>query len=483
MKHIFLALLISLSTLSFSQGHKINISVKGAENDTIYLGHYFADKQFAMDTTFLDDKGKGAFTGDELLEGGIYMVFFPSLKMTSFELLMDEKQNFSLETDTLNFYKHMKVEGSKENKAFFEFRKYMISNSEKNEPLITEIKTLKKGDKKFESLKKQLLANEKEVIKHLKGLVEEWKGTLFGLVVKVMIEPEMPEFKIPEHVTNIDSAKQIMKYLWYKDHFFDNYDLTDNRLIRTSFLAKRIERFITKVVVQHPDSVIKEGKILIERARPAEDIFAHLVRYMFSYRENSKLMGMDKLFIDISETYYLTGQATWADSAFIEKIRDRVLKEKPTMIGNIAPKLDKLETYEKEFVSMSEITNKYTILIFWEPNCGHCKKTVPKLYKSFTKMKEDGIDVQTIALYSMFEREPWEKFIEKEEIFDWINAYDKYYFSKFKTSYDISTTPRIFLMDKDKRIIGKQLAVEQVERIIYMMEGLTPPVHEETEKH
>lgn len=483
MKHIFLALILAFSTLSFSQGYNIKISVKGAENDTVFLAHYFGEMQFALDTVLLDAKGKGAFTGTEALEGGIYMFYFPSLKMRSFELLMVENQNFSIETDTLDFYKHIKVDGSKENKAFYAFHNYMIKNSEKKDPLISEIKTLEKSSKRYESIKEQLIANEKEVKAYWNALTKTWDGTLFGHVVKAMIEPEIPELIIPEYVTNIDSAKQIMKYLWYKDHFFDNYDLTDNSLIRTPFLASRIERFFTKVVVQHPDSVIKEGKKLIEMARPAEDIFAHLVRYLFGYREKSKLMGMDKLFIEISESYYLSGQATWADSAFIEKIRERVLKEKPTIIGSIAPKLEKLETYEKEFISMSEITNKYTIVIFWEPNCGHCKKTVPKLYKSFQKMKTDGIDVQTIALYTMFDREPWEKFIEKEEIFDWINAYDKYYFSKFKSSYDISTTPRIFLMDKDKRILGKQLAVEQVERIVYMMEGLTPPVHEKKEKH
>jgi len=192
-------------------------------------------------------------------------------------------------------------------------------------------------------------------------------------------------------------------------------------------------------------------------------------------------MGMDKVFVEISEKYYISGKAPWTDSTFIAKVKERVLLEKPTLIGNIAPRLDKLETYEKEFVSLHEIPNKYTVVIFWEPNCGHCKKTVPKLYKAIQKIKSDNIDIQALALNSHFDREPWEAFIEKQELFDWINAYDKYYFSNFKQTYDIQTTPQIFLLDKDKKIIGKKLAVEQVELIIYSLENIELPKDEKKE--
>jgi hypothetical protein len=97
-------------------------------------------------------------------------------------------------------------------------------------------------------------------------------------------------------------------------------------------------------------------------------------------------------------------------------------------------------------------------------------------------MKKDELDVQVLAIYTQLEREPWEKFIEDKELFDWINAYDKYYFTNFRNNYDIYSTPTIYLLNKDKKIIGKRLAVEQIEKMIYGLEGKTPPVHEDKDK-
>jgi len=479
-KNIYLSLLILLATVtsSFADGYKIKIKINGISDTIAYLGNYYADKKYATDTITLDKNGEGVFKGDTALKPGIYMVLFPSRGMTFFELLVDKNQYFSLETDTSNFMKSMKVKGSKQNEAFYQFHRHMSEERIKTKPLQEELQKYKDKPKKAEKIREQLMAKEDEMKVYWQELAKKWKGTLFGAITKAMIEPEMPEFEAPENVENKDSAVQMLQYLWRKDHYFDNIDLSDDRLIRTPFLTPRINTFMTKIVVQYPDSIIKEGEKLIEASRGSEEIFGYLVRYMFGYKDRSKLMGMDKVFVEISEKYYLSGEATWADSSFIEKIRERVQKEKPNLIGNTAPKLQKLETYEKQFINLKDIKNDYVIIVFWEPNCGHCKKTIPKLHKSFVQMKKDGLDIQTLAIYTQLDRKPWEKFIEEKKITDWINAYDKYYFTDFRNTYDIYSTPTIYLLDKDKKIIGKRLAVEQIEQIVYRLEGKEPPVHE-----
>ena len=486
MKSTYLIILLLLASFgsSYAEGYKIKIKVHGVSDTIVYLASYYADKKYATDTITLDNNGVGTFEGDTALKAGIYMVFFPSRGMSIFEVLVDDNQNFALETDTTDFIKNMKVKNSKQNEAFYSFHNYMANQSDKNMPLQKELRALKDKPKKAKKVRDQLIANEKIVKAHWKSLAKEWKGTLFGAVIKGMIDPEAPEITVAENITNKDSAMQIMRYLWHKEHYFDNLDLKDDRLMRTPFFYSKINTFMTKVVVQHPDSIVKEGVKLIEASRGSKDNFGVLVRYMFGYKDKSKLMGMDKVFVEISEKYYLSNDpdVDWPDSTFVAKIRERVVKEKPNLIGEPAPKLEKLETYEKQFISLYEIKNDYVAIIFWEPNCGHCKKTVPKLYNSIQQMKKDGIDVQGLSLYTQLEREPWEKFIEDKEIFDWINAYDKYYFTNFRNNYDIYSTPTIYLLDKNKKIIGKRLAVEQIEQIIYRLEGKKPPVHEKKDK-
>ena len=107
-----------------------------------------------------------------------------------------------------------------------------------------------------------------------------------------------------------------------------------------------------------------------------------------------------------------------------------------------------------------------TLFLLFEPHCGHCKVEIPKLYKVYENLKAKGIDVEVMAVYTQVKREPWEKFIEEKEITDWLNVYDKYQFTNFRMLYNIFATPSIYLLDKNKKIIGKKLGAEQVEKFL-----------------
>ncbi|HRP45816.1 MAG TPA: redoxin domain-containing protein, partial [Ginsengibacter sp.] len=40
----------------------------------------------------------------------------------------------------------------------------------------------------------------------------------------------------------------------------------------------------------------------------------------------------------------------------------------------------------------------FTIVAFWDPDCGHCKKEIPRLAEVYHKMKKDGIDIETYSV-------------------------------------------------------------------------------------
>ncbi len=228
----------------------------------------------------------------------------------------------------------------------------------------------------------------------------------------------------------------------------------------TPFLANKIETHLTKTVFQIPDSVAKESIILVEKSRKSEQSFKYMLSMVFNLANESKVMGMEKVVVALAEKYYLSGVATWADKEFLTKLQDRVSKMKPNLVGNIAPDL-KLETIEGEFVKLSEVSAPYTILAFWEPECGHCQKEIPKLYNDvYLKYKSYGIKV--VAVYSQVKTEPWTKFIEEKSLFGWYNVYDPHNFSNFRNLYYVYRTPVIYVLDKDKRIMAKRIAVEDL---------------------
>ena len=74
--------------------------------------------------------------------------------------------------------------------------------------------------------------------------------------------------------------------------------------------------------------------------------------------------------------------------------------------------------------------------------------------------------MEVFAIYSMDNKQEWIEFLEKHKMWDWINVWDKENISRFKILYDVRKTPRIFILDENKKIIAKDLSIEKVEYII-----------------
>ena len=58
--------------------------------------------------------------------------------------------------------------------------------------------------------------------------------------------------------------------------------------------------------------------------------------------------------------------------------------------------------------------------------------------------------------------EKWKKFIAEQDMFDFINVFDPYQNTNFRTNYDIYSTPVVYVLDKERKIIAKRLPPETV---------------------
>ncbi|MBP8086462.1 MAG: hypothetical protein KAY48_04175, partial [Saprospiraceae bacterium] len=48
----------------------------------------------------------------------------------------------------------------------------------------------------------------------------------------------------------------------------------------------------------------------------------------------------------------------------------------------------------------------------------------------------------------------------------WVNASDQYLKNRYKVIYDVKTTPQIFVLDKDKKILVKKIAGEDLATVM-----------------
>ncbi len=452
----FIVTICSFSKSSNAQAYKIDVTINGWQDTTLILGHYFNKKMLVNDTIIIDNKGKGSFSGEEALPGGVYIVYMPDKKY--FDIIIDDEQHFSVAVDKENAVQSLVVKGNKQEKAFNDYQKF-IFGKQKTATLIQEkLKNNSKTDPDSVQLwKNELQTLSTEVNSYWDTILNKNEGTFLASFVNAMREIEVPEFK---DSNKSDSIIQIKRYQYYKKHYFDNIDMTDDRLLRTPFFTGKLENFFTKTVLQMPDSVVKESIRIVEMAKGNKEMEKFLIQYTFNNANESKLMGMDAAMVALGEKYYLSGEADWVNEEFVTKLEDRISKLKPNLIGNKAPDL-KLMSLNNQHFRLSEVYAPLTVLIFWEPDCGHCKKEIPKLKEVvWDKYHDKGVKI--FAIFTQHETKKWSEFISEHQLEEWINVYDPYNQSNFRNLYDIYSTPAIYILDENKKIIAKRIGAEQV---------------------
>ena len=178
------------------------------------------------------------------------------------------------------------------------------------------------------------------------------------------------------------------------------------------------------------------------------------------------------------------------------------------MLGAIPPNLSLRDTSDTKWQDFYSLESEYIVLYFWDPECGHCKKTTPKLETLYReKFKDRNIEIFSVGKAVGEDFDKWKAFIRKNELtFINVAVTDRLYKEatenaarfvpkyttlealNYQTTYDIFSTPRVFVLDKDKKIIAKQISISQLEDMMDRLQGkkdlpkLFPPDPEEDEQ-
>jgi len=173
-------------------------------------------------------------------------------------------------------------------------------------------------------------------------------------------------------------------------------------------------------------------------------------------------MGMEAVFVHLVKNYYTKEKAFWVDDATLYKINDRANILEPLLLGKVAKNLILTDT-SGVYQALHSVNAPITILYFWDPDCGHCKKVTPKVKAYYDKVKSKGVKVYAVC--TEVEMEKWRNYI-KENNLDWINVADPKLQNNFRHDFDILTTPQIFILDKDKKILARKLDEDNMEKIV-----------------
>lgn len=445
---------------SKKKGYKFTVEINNASDSVIYLGQYYNKNQYAIDTAFINKKGQFIFEKkDKELKPGLYFITNNKNKLAEFTI-NKEPLNYKFYTDDANWTLHMEIKGSKDNEKFMDYQQIRRDMN-----MAMEEARQKYSDEEFKSYRRE---QGRKLDSVNKAFVAQDPNHILSIIMSATKEIDVPV------VDSLgDSLSQREQYEYYATHYFDNMALDNEAILRTPAYVfyERVERYFDQVVNgATPETICKYADMLLEKARPAKDVFKYLVLYIAEKYLQTNIMSYDAIYVHMIEKYYMTGDAFWASPSDIDFETKRAMTWKKLLIGEKAPELI-LKNQEGEWHSFYEVPNKYTLLIFWAPSCGHCATIIPALY-NFYKEYKDVYDIGAYAINTDIgpeEVEKWKKYVQDKGL-DWDNYNGGEANVDWHEVYDIISTPVIYLLDQDKKIIGKKLDADILKKLFAILE-------------
>lgn len=459
---------------AFAQNYKITIDPKGYQGDTILLGYHYGHRQYLRDTAFRTPGDIFIFEGPNALEPGLYMAIFPPKNdFIQFSVGANEQEfkvtaeSFDQKTPTITH-----IVNSPDNQILLDYTRYL----EKQRPESERLQALMKDStiKNKEQVNQQILDINKQVVKYQEELIKRYPASMAALLIRGNKVPD-----IPDTFTGTEQEINEQKYRYYHEHYFDATDFSDVRLVRTPFIQNLIINYFEKVVVQHPDSVIQEVDRLLDKMKPNGELYRYTLIELLNYYAKVKFVGFDAIYVHIADNYFSKGEVNTLDKKQLDKIADSAAKLRPLLIGRQAPDIA-MRKQNNEVIRLHEVRSPYTILFVWDPDCGHCKKSMPKVEEFYANYKNKGVEIFAVCGKFRTKEEPtgdskcWEFIEQHAGMKPWLNVVDPYHQSNYKIIYDIKMTPQIYVLDENKVIKSKQIDAEDLPKILDFL--LDPPI-------
>ncbi len=473
-------------------GYEITINLKNAPDSIAYLTYYQFDKTLIKDTCTSIKNDKIIFKGKGKLDKGIYSLVSQG-KAIYFDFFIDENtQNLELKTEaSQNIGKELTALNSPLQNDFFRYVQFI---NQQNKDFQTYKQTTNLATKKDTlALNNKQKDIEKSINDFEEKFIVDHKGTYIADVMNLKVEKLLKD--IPK--ASNGRPDSIRVYQYYKNHYWDNVDFKDDGTIRNPFFNNKIKRYFDSVVITHPDSVCVEIDKIMEKTKPGSVTYMLLLAHLTYKYETSKIMGFDKVFVYMSDNYFKTGKANgiYDDNDVVQKIIKRADKLKPLLVGATAqdlfmiraedfPKLKamgfedaknseemtnvyykNIDQVSKMYVKLSDVKAEYTVLVFWDVDCGHCQKEIPILLEQYNDLLKEKKDVKVYSVYMQHEGDKYLKYIAENKL-PWINVYDGAHYNNAVEKYDVYSTPVIYILDKNKVIKAKRIDAQQIKNII-----------------
>ena len=412
-RRILLIFLLTFAPIVMMSQVNIRVEIENHDDSLYYLLKYKSDKSLVAIDTSTVEKDKTIFKQNANYPEGIY-VLADSKQNPIFEILLGKDQKFSITVGDLMRNDTYIIKGSKETSTYFDIYNKTNYNQLYIKALESEIEYFPDNARKIDSIK----LNHNEYLESIK--IKEKNSflrTYIGFNKEIIV---------PQEYKN-NSEQYII------DHYFDEIRFSDVRILNTRLLKNKLDDYFNNYMSKQSTDVILQ-KIDYLIGQTTSDVSDYILWYLYS-----KYFDNDIIYTHLSDVYFSKLEI----NNLTENIRSEIVKRADILrkitIGRIAPTFTYIDDEGKQ-IDLSEIDSKNTVLFFYKPDCQKCIRE--KRILGLIKKRHKNLTILHINI--------------SEENYHNVSQ-------DIAVQYDIKTTPTIYILDKEKKIIAKNIKAEEIE--------------------
>ena len=250
-------------------------------------------------------------------------------------------------------------------------------------------------------------------------------------------------------------------------HFWDGIETFDGPTDENPVLAAQIDFYFDKMVAPIPDSITPEIDRLVERTSFNTDLRDFILWHLLEKYRHPEYMSQDQVFVYLYDNYFSRLEIKDLNETNLALIRDKAETLRRLALFNLAP-----DFAINDSVDLHSVESEYTVLFFYDHDCDVCHKEMQELDSVVLAHPE-----VTVLAIDMNPDNSGEGSGESSGEFAIRPKGDGDLKSPIQYRritnpseliglYDIETTPLIYVLDKNKRIIAKKIRARQIPIIL-----------------
>lgn len=265
----------------------------------------------------------------------------------------------------------------------------------------------------------------------------------------------IPQLKMPqvpaELKTPVDRAN------WLAMHYWDRMDFRDTVLLHNrDFLEQTLVNYLSFLPIANPADGEKGVAHLFEQlkydAQTVDNLSQLADKYL--YDPNSPMLneGQYRWFLNVLIPYYATDAARSQQLAYQQRVVSTNAE------GHLATNFS--FATERGDVSLFDVQAPYTLVVFYDTDCDHCREFVDFLAGS--EVMERAISagkLKVLAVYPEPDKQAWMHSRVKIPA-SWVNGYDAQDVIQSSGKYFLRAMPTLILLDEHKMVVKKDVMPE-----------------------